>query len=102
MALIGPDGNDMPDVLPDGVTASDYVAINARAFTEHGREAFDPDFGVGISAMIGFPALSVPEMRRRWINSLAGSGLDVRDIAIRAGNRVYRIDLELEVDSGSS
>ena len=45
MGLIGPDGNSLPDVMPDGVSAYDFMAINGRMQTAYLREAFEPFFG---------------------------------------------------------
>ena len=99
MALIGADGNDLPDVLADGVTAYDFMAINGRVFTEHLREPFAPTFGVGLAQALSSPAISGAVVQRRLTASFAGDpgyvGIDSLEVAVTGGN-TYRIDLSLE------
>ena len=99
MALIGPDGNSLPEIMPDGVTAYDYMAINGRVFTEYQRFPFNPDFGVGLVHALRNPTLSAAEIERRLKTSLAGDpgyvGVDKLEVRV-AGNNVYEIDLTLE------
>ena len=105
MALIGPDGNDLPELMTDGVTSYDFMAINGRVFTEYQREAFDGTFGVGLVLAIHAQQLSASGIRQRLTNSLSGDpeyvGVDSLEIAI-AGLGIYTIDLRLEAQNGSS
>ena len=97
MTLVGPDGNDLPDILDDGVTAYDWVAINSRVYTEYQREAFDLDFGVGLVHALGRPLVPATEITRRLEASLVGDILTVRDIQVRRTGNTYGINVELEV-----
>ena len=45
---IGPDGNAISDVILNGVSPVDYMAINGRVFTATNREPFNPAFGCGL------------------------------------------------------
>ena len=105
VALIGPDGNDLPELMADGVTSYDFMAINGRVFTEYQREAFDGTFGVGLVLAIHAQQLSASGIRQRLTNSLSGDpgyvGVDSLEIAI-AGLGIYTIDLRLEAQNGSS
>ena len=47
-AEIGPDGNAISDVILNGVSPIDYLAINGRIFTATNREPFYPAFGCGL------------------------------------------------------
>ena len=95
MAVIGPDGNDLPERRADGVLSSDWFALNSRTYTTHGREPFQRDYGVGMAQALGSPAVDEPELRRRWTVSLANYPLVVEDSSIIAGNSFYRIELDL-------
>ena len=97
MALIGPDGNDLPDVMADGVTSYDYVAIRSRVYTAHNREAFAPDFGVGLVHALRTPTLSQGEIARRLERSLAGETLSLRAVTVRVAGAEYTIRVRLEV-----
>ena len=105
MALIGVDGNDLPELMSDGVTAYDFLAINGRVFTEYQREAFDANFGVGLALAIHRQQLSAAGIQQRLSNSFAGDpgyvGVESLEIAI-AGRSVYTINLRLEAQDGSS
>ena len=97
MALVGPDGNDMPEVMPDGVAAYDFVAIRSRVYTEYGREAFDPDFGIGLVHALGSQVIGEGEITRRFNRSLAGEVLGVDELTVQVAGNVYNIRLGLEV-----
>ena len=105
MALVGTDGNDLPDVMSNGVTSYDFISLNGRIFTEYQREPFLPNFGVGLVHLYRAPALSVGEIQTRLQTSFAGDpgyvNVETVDIAV-SGGTVYTIDLDLEASSGSS
>lgn len=105
IALIAPDGNDLPEIMADGVTAYDYMAINGRVFTEHQREAFDADFGVGLVHALHSPTLPAATIKNRLQRSLAGDpgyvGVQSLEVAL-FGRSIYTINLELEAQDGGS
>lgn len=96
MALVGPDGNNLPAVLSDGVAAYDWVALRSRIYTAHDREAFAPDFGIGLAEAIGSPTLSQGDIARRIEASLAGETLNVDTVTVQVAGQRYDIALRLE------
>ena len=96
--LIGPDGNTLPETMPDGVSSYDFMSINGRMMTEYQREAFNPYFGIGLVQAIYQARLSVGVIQRRLDASFVGDhGYVGRDILeIGYGDGVYSIDLTLE------
>ena len=105
VALIGPDGNDMPDVrIADGVTSYDFVSINGRVFTEFQREPFDLNFGVGLVQVLQSPTLTPETIQGRLTNSLSGDPgyAEIDELEVALANRIFIIDLRLRVHDGSS
>ena len=104
MGLIGPDGNDVLDIRPDGVTGYDYMSINGRAFTEWQREPFLPAFGVGLAQALSSPSLPEGVVQRRFQASFAGdpgyTGVQSIEVTVPGGN-TYRIDLDLGLKTSS-
>lgn len=97
MAIVGPDGNDMPEELADGVTGTDWVAINARAYTAYQREAFDTAFGLGLAHGLSNPTIPSTELQGRIRASFVGTHLNVESIRLTVAGRVYDINLALLV-----
>ena len=97
MALVGPDGNDMPETLADGVTAYDYVALRSRLYTEHNREAFEPSFGIGLVHALRTPTLTPAQIADRFQASLAGDVLELDTVTVEVDGDAYDISLRLEV-----
>ena len=97
-ALIGPDGNDLPETMADGVSSYDFMAINGRALTEYQREAFNGNFGVGLPQAIHQERLSVGAIQHRLDKSFVGdpgyAGQESLEIAF--GKGIYSVDLTLE------
>ena len=98
MGLIGPDGNDLPETMSDGVTAYDFMAINGRVLTSYQREAFSKNFGVGLPQAVHQERLSVGAIQHRLDRSFVGDpGYVGRDsLEVSYGGGTYRIDLTLE------
>ena len=97
MAIVGPDGNDMPRVMADGVTSADWVAINARVYTAYQREAFDPTFGLGLAHGLGNPTIPLNLLRERLRASFGETHLDIGAIRLMLAGQVYEIDLAFMV-----
>ena len=94
----------MPDVMADGVTSYDFMAINSRVFTEFQREPFYPAFGVGLAHVLQSPTLTPATIRRRLENSFAGDPgyVGLESLEVELLGRTYIINLELEARNGSS
>ena len=90
----------MPETLADGVTGTDWVAINARAYTAYQREAFAPAFGLGLAHGLGNPTIPVSQFRNRIRASFVGTHLDVENIRLTVAGRVYNIDMAMLVPEG--
>lgn len=97
MAVVGTDGNDLPELRPDGVNGLDWANIAARIYTDHGREPYRPEFGIGVAQAHGNPIFSPEVIQQRFRDSLDGLYLSARSIGVTAAGGVYRIDLDLEV-----
>ena len=101
MAITGPEGMNLPAIMDDGVSSSDWQELNSRFFTEHRREPFMPNFAIGISQALGNPTLSRIELQRRITVSLEDSYLSATGVEVAINGSVYRIDARLEVPAGA-
>ena len=97
MAITGPDGMNAPELRSDGVSSADWQELNARFFTLFRREAFLPDFAVGLAQALGNQALSQIELRRRITVSLSSSYLRATDVAVIINGAQYGIYITSDV-----
>ena len=73
---IGPHAEDLPDTDPRNGLESDFVyAINSRAYTAHGREMGNPDFGIDLLRSEGLQARARTSLNQIPNYELARLGL---------------------------
>ena len=96
MAIVGLNGNNAPDAI-DGIDPRLWMGIQARAYTYHRREPFNPAFGLGLVDGLASERVSQAEWSRRIVDSfdqLEGATLRSQRVTI-AGSRVR---LEVQID----
>ena len=88
--VIGPDGSDIADRLEMA-----RIAASARARTAHGRDPFQPDYGMGLRQVLGNPNFPASELARRAAASFSGPGFLALVTAAGLTLDSYRVRISL-------
>ena len=91
MSVVGLHGQDVSERAQQV-----EIAVNARARTEHGRDPFQLDYGMGLKHALINPTIPAAEVNRRVRASFAGPGFVA--VVTSAGLVVdgYQVYVQLE------
>ena len=92
MVVVGRNGQDITD---DYLTLKDNV--EARMRTQHGRDPFQRDYGIGIRHAIGSPTIAPTDIRQRIIRSFAPTPYNITDMTVSlTGGVRYDINVHMQ------